>query len=82
VSYYQLATDLLLKGVRVAAIEADYGLVFRQGKGVDDILHAVKKVRDPKIGRAKIETEIGMLEVYLKSILKHPKKEGNGSEDR
>jgi hypothetical protein len=73
-SYYQLASDLLLGSVKVPAIEREYGLVFRQGKDVEDILHAIKKAKAPKNGMLKIEYEIGALELYLKSILKRSKK--------
>lgn len=46
-------------------------IVFRKNKGISDIVSALNKARNPKIGRCKTEFEIDMFFLYLeKDILK------------
>lgn len=45
-----------------------HGVVFRKGKTVDDINHALRKAR--KNGMHKTEFEISMMELYIKDVLK------------
>lgn len=71
-SYEKLATDLMFGKVVVAELESKYGLTFRKGKTSSDIVKARDKAT--KAGRAKIEFELSMLEVYLKDVLKIFKK--------
>lgn len=54
--------------VAVADLESKYGLQFRKNKTADDIKHAISKAT--KAGRAKVEFELSMLELYLKDVLK------------
>ena len=47
---------------------AKHRLVYRKGKTADDVRAALRKACDPKNGQAKTETELGMLELYLKQV--------------
>lgn len=65
VDFKSLAQDAMLTG---KVDYARFGIVYRTGKGLDDVKHAHKKAL--KNGMGKIEYEISMFEVYLKGIFK------------
>jgi hypothetical protein len=66
--YEQLATDLMFGKVDINELGPKYGLQFRKNKTAADIKHAISKAM--KAGRAKVEFELNMLELYLKDVLK------------
>ena len=47
---------------------AKYGLVYRKGKSLEHVKKALQKARDVKNGHAKTETELSMLELYLRDV--------------
>jgi hypothetical protein len=67
--YFDLALVLMFSKVSdVGGTLLTRGLQYRNGKTVDDLIHARKKALKAGLGRT--ETEISMLEVYLKQVLK------------
>jgi hypothetical protein len=67
--YFDLALVLMFSKVSdVGGTLLTHGLQYRNGKTVDDLIHARKKALKAGLGRT--ETEISMLEVYLKQVLK------------
>lgn len=66
--YERLAQDILFGKVLVAELESKYDLTLRKGKTVEDIREAARK--GMRAGRGKVEFELSMVEVYLKTVLK------------
>lgn len=66
--YKKLASDLMFGQVMTASLGEKYGLMFRKNKDAADIVAARRlAIRD---GRGKVEFEVSMLEVHLKTVLK------------
>lgn len=67
----EVAEDILFGRVVEADILKTWE--YRKGKSITDIREAALKALKPKNGRAKIETEISMLAIYLGNIIKKKK---------
>lgn len=65
--YKRLAERIMFGGQNKINFD-DFGLEFRKNKTVHDINHAISKSK--KNGHLKTETELDMLEIYLKDVLK------------
>lgn len=67
--YFDLALVLMFSKVSdVDGTLLARGLQYRKGKTVEDLVYARKKAL--KAGYGRTETEISMMEVYLKQVLK------------
>ncbi len=67
-SFEYLALLIFTGGVKNLADINNKGFTLRKNKTIVDINKAIKKSR--KNGMGKTECELGMLEVYLKDIIK------------
>lgn len=65
--YRKLAKRIMFGGQGKINLD-DFGLEFRKNKTVDDIKHAISKSK--KKGHYRTEFELGLLEIYLKDVLK------------
>lgn len=65
INYDTIASDVMISGVLNLTKS---GVMYRKGKSADDIRKA--RVKALKHGRQKIETELSMMALYLKDILK------------
>lgn len=73
--YKDLASTLFFTkttGASMPEVLVKHGLQYRKGKDFADLVYARQKAL--KQGQAKIETELGFFEIYLKIILKPIKK--------
>lgn len=76
INFGAMALDFLTTG---KASPTAYGVVYRKGKVVGDVIEAVKKAKNPKYGRAKTEFEISWLALSLSGIFKHAPSNANGA---
>ena len=69
--YTDLAEGVLFGGIKTYSDFVSYagklGLEFRKNKSMKDVEDAIRKAKDPKRGYGKVEFEINMLAVYLKT---------------
>lgn len=70
-NYLKLAKWLKFTGGKLNLI--DFNLEFRTGKSIEDIKKAIAKAHNVKNTGGRTENEIGMLELYLKDVLKPSK---------
>lgn len=68
VDFEDMARHLMFANTSEAKLLKKYGAVYRKGKGLEDIKHAVRK--GLKNGMGKTEFELGMIESYLKDVFK------------
>lgn len=60
----RLASDIMLSGrLDLAA----HGVEYRKGKTAEDVKKALAKARNPKNGFGKVEYELSMFELYLRT---------------
>lgn len=67
IDFESMGLELLTTGT---ASSSAYGVVYRKGKGLGDVVKAAKKAKDPKYGRAKTECEINSMALFLNGIFK------------
>lgn len=59
-----MASEIMLGG---RLDPARHGVEYRKGKTVEDVKKALRRARNPRVGMAKVEVELSMFELYLRT---------------
>lgn len=59
-----MAAEIMLGG---RLDPARHGVEYRKGKTIEDVKKALKRACNPKVGMAKVEVELSMFELYLRT---------------
>lgn len=68
VDFEDMARHVMFSATSEQKLIEKYGAVYRKGKTLVDLKHAIHK--GLKAGMGKTEYELGMIEIYLKDVFK------------